>query len=118
MKHIAFASVIAVTLAAGAAQAQAPLDGTGRTAIGGSLVGGGGATIEGGGDNMTITYNTYGAGSGGGMPSQPALLARFAGSLGDGPGVAYPTTAPANPSREAWLVGGGDDAALVYARPR
>ena len=24
----------------------------------------------------------------------------------------------ANPSREAWLVGGGDNAALVYAQPR
>ncbi|MBL6458226.1 hypothetical protein JMJ55_23085 [Belnapia sp. T6] len=118
MKHIAFASVIAVTLAAGAAQAQAPVDGTGHTATGGSLVGGGGATIEGGGDNMTISYSTYGAGSGGGMPSQPPLFARFAGSLGDGPAVEYLTMAPANPSREAWLVGGGDNAALVYAQPR
>ena len=118
MKHIAFASVIAVTLAAGTAQAQAPLDGIGRTATGGSLVGGGGAAIEGGGGDMTITYDTYGAGSGGGMPSQSALFARFVGSHGDGPVVEYPTIAPASPSHEAWLVGGGDDAALVYARPR
>ncbi|MBL6079208.1 hypothetical protein JMJ56_14410 [Belnapia sp. T18] len=118
MKCIAFASAIAITLAAGAAQAQAPLDGTARAATGGSLVGGGGATIEGGGDNMTITYSTYGAGSGGGMPSQPSLFARFVGSLGDGPALEYLTMAPANPSREAWLVGGGDNAALVYAQPR
>lgn len=118
MKHIAFAAVVVVTLAADAAQAQAPLDGAGRMAAGGSLVGGGGATIDGGGGDMTITYSTYGAGSGGGMPSQPALIARFTGSLGDGPVVEYPTTASANPSCEAWLVGGGDNATLVYAQPR
>jgi hypothetical protein len=117
MKHITFSSVMAIALAAGAAQAQAPLDGAGRMAAGGSLVGGVSATIEGGGDTMTITYGTYGAGSGSGMPSQPARLARFAGSLGDGPVVEYLTTAPSSPSRQAWLVGGGDDAVLVYAKP-
>ncbi|MBD0274525.1 MAG: hypothetical protein ICV73_21655, partial [Acetobacteraceae bacterium] len=49
MKRTAFASLFSVALAAGAAQAQAPLDG--------NVVGGGGGAIAGGGDNMTITYS-------------------------------------------------------------
>jgi hypothetical protein len=120
MKRIAFASLFAVTLAAGAAEAQAPHDGTGRVPDGGVAVGGGSATISGGGDNMTITYSTGGAGGGSSVLfSQPGRLARFAGSHGDGSLVEYLTpAAPAGPGREAWLVGGGDNAEVVYVRPR
>jgi hypothetical protein len=118
MKRLAFASLFAVTLAASAAQAQAPLAGTGRVLDGGAIVGGGGATIAGGGDDMTITYSTPGAGGGGGLLSQPGRLARFAGSHGDGQVVEYLTPAPAGPGRKAWLVGGGDNAEVVYVPPR
>ena len=119
MKRIAFASLFAVTLAAGAAHAQAPLDGTGRVPDGGSAVGGGGATISGGGDNMTITYSTGGAGGGSSVLfSQPGRLARFAGGHGDGQLVEYLTPAPAGAGREAWLLGGGDNAEVVYGQRR
>ena len=67
MIRTALASLFALALA-GAAQAHSP-------------VGGGSATISGGGDDMAITYST-----GGGMAlhSQSGRLARFAGSHGDG----------------------------------
>ena len=109
MKRIALASLVAVALAAGAAQGQAPLDG--------NVVGGGIATLSGGGDNMTITYSAGGAGAGGTVHSQPGRIARFAGS-NDGMQVEYLTPAPSTPGREAWLVGGGDGAEVVYVRPR
>ncbi len=51
----AFASLFALALAAGEAQAQAPLDGSGRMP-GGNVVGGGGATISSGGDNAQKFY--------------------------------------------------------------
>jgi hypothetical protein len=111
MKRTAFASLFALALAAGAAQAQAPLDG--------EVVGGGAATIAGGGDNMTITYSTGGAGGGGGvLLSQPGRLAGFAGGHGDGQLVEYLAPAPAGAGREAWLLGGGDNAEVVYGRRR
>ena len=111
MKRTALASLFAAALAAGAAQAQAPLDG--------NVVGGGAATIAGGGDNMTITYSTGGAGGGSGaLLSQPGRLARFAGSHGDGQLVEYLGPAPAGAGREAWLLGGGDNAEVVYGRRR
>ena len=111
MKRTAIASLIAAALAAGAAQAQAPLDG--------NVVGGGAATIAGGGDNMAITYSTGGAGGGGGiLLSQPGRLARFAGGHGDGQMVEYLAPAPAGVGREAWLLGGGDNAEVVYGRRR
>ncbi len=84
----------------------------------GNVVGGGGATIMGGGDNMVITYSTGGAGGGGGLPSQSGRLARFAGSHGDGSLVEYTTPAPpADAGREAWLIGGGDNAEVTYVPP-
>jgi hypothetical protein len=85
----------------------------------GNVVGGGGATLSGGGDTMTITYSTGGAGGGGGMLSQSGRIARFASGQGEGgPRVEYLTPAvPADPGREAWLVGGGDNAEVVYASP-
>jgi hypothetical protein len=110
MKRTAFASLFALALAAGAAQAQAPLDG--------NVVGGGAATIAGGGDDMTITYSTGGAGGGGpALRSQPGRLARPTGTP-TGTGVEYLEPAPSDPGREAWLVGGGDNAEVVYGRPR
>jgi ABC-type glycerol-3-phosphate transport system substrate-binding protein len=103
MKRTALASLFALALA-GAAHAEAP-------------IGGGSATISGGGDNMTITYSTGGAGGGSAVHSQSGRVARFAGS-NDGIQVEYLTPAPSNPGREAWLVGGGDGAEVVYVRPR
>ncbi len=64
---------------------------------------------------MTITYSTAGAGAGSGVLSQSGRLARFAGTHGDGSLVEYLTPAvPADPGREARLVGGGDNAEVVY----
>lgn len=112
-----FASVIALG-AAGAAQAQAP-DTTGLPAPGaaGNAVGGGAATIVGGGDNLMILYSAAGAGPGGALQAQPPRLARARNGYG-GLSVDYlePETAP--PGREAWMIGGGDNAQVVYNRPR
>jgi len=107
MKRIAFASILSLALAAGAAQAQAATDG--------DVVGGGAATIAGGGDDIAITYSAGGAGGGGGvLLSQPGRLADFAGGHGDGQQVEYLSPAPSGAGREAWLLGGGDDAEVVY----
>ena len=111
MKRTAFASLFALALAAGTAQAQAPL--------GGNVVGGGIATLAGGGGDMTITYSTGGAGGGSGvLLSQPGRLARFAGGHGDGQLVEYLSPAPAGAGREGWLLGGGENAEVVYGRRR
>jgi hypothetical protein len=112
MTRTALTSFLALALAAGAAQAQP------RGPLAGNIVGGGDASISGGGDNLTVTYNTGGAGDGGGVLSQPGRFARFAGNDGDGPRVEYLSPAPTNPGREAWLLGGGDNAEVVYVRPR
>ena len=101
--------------AAGAAQAQAPRDGS-AAALDGNVVGGGIATLSGGGDNAIITYSTGGAGGGMTFHSQPGRAARFAGTQGDGPVVEYSAPADTNPGREAWLLGGGDNAEVVYGR--
>jgi hypothetical protein len=77
-------------------------------------VGGGGATITGGGDDMRIAYSTGGAGGGGGVLTQSGRLAGFAGTDGDGLQVAYLAPAPSGAGREARLVGGGEDAQVVY----
>ena len=119
LRNTLFASVIALGAAAGAAQAQAP-DTTGLAvpaAGGGGVVGGNGATIVGGGDNTTILYSGTGAGPGGALRAQPPRLAQARNGYG-GVSVDYlePETAP--PGREAWLVGGGDNARVVYADPR
>ena len=114
IRTAALASLFALALAAGAAQAQAPRDGT-AAALDGNVVGGGVATLSGGGDDATITYSAGGAGGGMAFHAQPGRLARFAGS-NDGPQVEYLTPAPANPGREAWLLGGGDNTEVVYGR--
>ena len=107
MKRTAFASLFTLALAAGAAHAEA-----------GNIVGGGGATISGGGDNMAIIYSAGGAGGGSGVLTQSGRLAGFAGSHGDGSLVEYLTPAPAEAGREAWLIGGGDNAQVVHDRRR
>ena len=95
------ASLFALALA-GAAQAYEP-------------IGGGSATLSGGGDDMAITYSAGGAGGGMTLHAQSGRLARFAGS-NDGPQVEYLTPASANPGPHARLVGGGDNAEVVYDR--
>ena len=101
MSRTALASLFALALA-GTAQAHSP-------------VGGGSATISGGGDNLTITYNAGGAGGGMATHSQSGRLAHFAGNS-DGLQVEYLTSAPVNPGPSARLVGGGDNAEVVYDR--
>jgi hypothetical protein len=117
-----FASLVAIGIA-GAAQAQAPstfnITGQAPAQQVGNIAGGGnGATITGGGDNMTIDYNVGGAGGGGGAWGTIGALARFASTHGDGPLVEYGALAsPPGPGREAWLTGGGDNAEVVYSSP-
>ena len=113
-RNTLFASLIALG-ASGAAQAQAPLDGS-AAAVGGNVVGGGVATLSGGGDNATVTYSAGGAGVGMAFHAQPGRAAGFAGTHGDGPVVQYAAPADTNPGREAWLLGGGDNAEVVYDR--
>ena len=116
-RNALFASLIALG-AAGAAQAQAPLDGS-AAALGGNVVGGGVATLSGGGDNATVTYSAGGAGGGMAFHAQAPRLARARNGQGNGGlSVEYlePETAP--PGREAWLLGGGDNAEVVYGRRR
>jgi hypothetical protein len=83
----------------------------------GNVVGGGGATITGGSDDMRITYSTSGAG-GGGVFAQSGRHARFAGSHGDGQLVEYLTPARAGAGRAVRLIGDGDDAQVVDDRNR
>jgi hypothetical protein len=120
MTRIALASLFAVGLAVGGAQAQAPstLDITGYVSGGrvGNVVGGGSATMSGGSDDRVIAYGLGGAG--GGAPAiQSGRSARLLGGDGDGPQLEYLTLAPAGAGREAWLNGGGDDAQVVYTSP-
>ena len=65
---------------------------------------------------MRIPYSTGGAGGGSAPHSQSTRLARFAGSHGDGQLVEYLAPAPSNPGRVGWMVGGGDNAEVVYVR--
>ena len=102
MNRTALASLFALALA-GTAQAYQP-------------IGGGSATISGGGDDLAITYSAGGAGGGMATHSQSERLARFAGSHGDGQVVEYLAPAPSNPGPSARLVGGGDNAEVVYER--
>jgi hypothetical protein len=116
----AFATLLATGLTVGAAaQAQEP-DTSGRIPGGGAVLGGGlAATIVGGGDDLAVVYGQAGAGGGAAGRSQAGPLARFAGGDGDGPRIEYalPTT-PSRNGREAWLLGGGEDAQVAYGRPR
>jgi hypothetical protein len=116
IRNVVFASLIALGVA-GAAQAQAP-DVDGRLLGGGNVVGGGrAAAIVGGGDDGVIQYSQPGAGVGGAGWSQAGRTARFGSTQGDGPQVEYVGPPPAGAGREAWMVGGGDNAEVVYGRP-
>ena len=110
-KRIALAALLAGGLAACAPQAP--------SAPGGSVVGGGlGAALVGGGGDAQVAYGRPGAGGGGGAPPRAGGPSRFAGGHGDGPVLERAAPAAAEAGREAWLVGGGDDARVVYGRPR
>ena len=98
------------SLALLAALAANPLD---ARAEAGNVVGGGSAAISGGGDDMQITYSAGGAGGGTALLSQSGRPARFDGNS-DGLQVEYTGPAPADTGREARLVGGGEDAQVVY----
>ena len=115
-KRIALAALLAGGLAACAPKApSAP----GGSVVGGSVVGGGlGAALVGGGGDAQVAYGRPGAGGGGGAPPQAEGPSRFAGGHGDGPVLERAAPAAAEAGREAWLVGGGDEARVVYGRPR
>jgi hypothetical protein len=112
-KHIALAALLATGLAAGAAQAQAPLT------SGGSIVGGGlGAMLLGGGDDARVVYAQLGAGGSGMHLAQTGRLGRFAGSDDGSPKFEYAAPAATDAGREAWVSGGGDDAQVTHGRAR
>jgi len=83
----------------------------------GNVVGGGGASIRGGGEDITITYSTGGAG-GGTRYEQLGRTVTFAGNSGGNPSWTYGPPRASNPGLEAWLIGGGDDSQVVYVSPR
>ena len=115
-RNALFASVIAVGAAgADAAHAQAP-DPAGLIVPATDGVGGNAATIVGGGDNLTILYSGTGAG-GGALQAQAPRLARARNGYG-GVSVEYMEHETAAAGREAWMVGGGDNAQVVYGRSR
>jgi hypothetical protein len=119
IRNALFASLITLAAAAGVAQAQAP-DTTGRVPpSAGNAVGGGAATIAGGGDDMQITYASGGAGANGSAAprAQPPRLARARNGTNGSMSVDYLEPETARPGREASLVGGGEDAQVVYRRP-
>jgi len=78
--------------------------------------GGNAATIAGGGDNLTILYSGTGAG-GGALQAQAPRLARARNGYG-GVSVEYMEPETAAAGREAWMVGGGENAQVVYSPPR
>jgi hypothetical protein len=104
---------------AGSARAQAPEPGfrVQEPRVTGNVGGGGVATMNGGGDDMQVDYSTGGAGVSWGTLAQTPRLARMTGGTGDGPEVEYLDPLPSRLGREAWMVGGGDDARVVYASP-
>ena len=118
MVRIIGSASLAVLVAMGAAPvaAQAP---SSLTMVGpvpadlSNVLGGGGATMLGGGDDLIILYSGGGAGGGADL-SQIGRLGRFAGTNGDGLQVEYQGPAPAGRGRQAWLLGGGDNAEVVY----
>jgi hypothetical protein len=83
----------------------------------GNVVGGGVATISGGGDDMRITYSTGGAG-GGARYEQLGRSVTFAGNSGGNPSWTYGPAPASEPGRAVRLIGGGDDAQVVEDRNR
>jgi hypothetical protein len=117
-----FAAIASIAiLAAGAATSGAFAQRGGDAPDGppqvGNVVGGGGATISGGGDDMVITRTRAGAG-GGASYEQPGRVATFIGNDGGKPLFGYGPAPNTNPGREARLVGGGEDARVLYAPTR
>ena len=98
------------------ARAQAPIDLAYTPAQVGNVVGGGGASLSGGGDDRIIIRDSAGAG-GGASFEQPGRIGTFAGNSGGNPSWNYAAPAAGAPGREAWLVGGGDDAQVTYLNP-
>lgn len=123
MKRFAFASLFSIALAAGAAQAHG-IDATSipgqAPGAAGHVAGGGSAVMVGGGDNTMILYSMGGAGGGSGVMTQvPRMSALTNGKIGAGSGFTggeYIEPERAR-GREAWMVGGGDNAEVTYARP-
>ncbi|TCZ66008.1 hypothetical protein [Roseicella aquatilis] len=112
----AFAALAVIaTLATPAARAQAPMDGNAMPVRAGSIAGGGGASMTGGGDDRSITYSARGAG-GGATYEQAGRIGTFAGNTGGNPAWTFTPHAPGG-GREAWLTGGGEDQQVVYANP-
>jgi len=120
MTRTAFASfgILAVLAVAPLmVHAQAPSDATSFQQLqAGNVIGGGGASLNGGGDDRTIIYSGGGAG-GGGTLVQLGRTATFAGSNGGSPYFTYSAPPASAAGREAWLIGGGDDASVVYSNP-
>ena len=110
------AFILLSTLAATPVLAQAPTDLSYAPSARGNVVGGGGASLAGGGEDMTITYSRGGAG-GGASYEQLGRVASFAGTPGDGPYLTYGAPVATDPGRNAWLIGGGDNAQIVYVDP-
>src|SRR4051812_31917411 len=96
-RNTAFASLAilgALALAPAAVRAQAPPDGSGLPARAANIIGGGGASLSGGGVDRTITYSSGGAG-GGTSYEQPGRAATFGGNSGGSPYWIYSAPAPA-----------------------
>ena len=106
----------ALTVIPTQARAQAPINHAYTPAQVGNVVGGGGASLSGGGDDRIINRDVAGAG-GGSSFEQPGRIATFAGNSGDSPSWTYATPVAGAPGREAWLVGGSDDAQVTYLNP-
>jgi hypothetical protein len=119
-RNALFASVIALGAAAasGAAHAQAPEPGGSLARSAGNVVGGGVASLAGDAENRVITYAPGGAGAGQTVLAQPPRLARARNGTNGSIQVEYLEPETARPGREAWLVGGGDNAEVVYRNPR
>ncbi len=108
IRSAAFASLAILAALATAPQAA-------RAEVG-NVVGGGGAELAGGGDDMRITYNSSGAG-GGARYEQLGRSVTFAGNSGDSPVWTYGPAPVSALGSEAWLLGGGDDRQVTYVSP-
>lgn len=119
IRSIAFAPLAmlgALSIAPMTGLAQAPTDLAAAPAMNGNVVGGGGASISGGGVDRTITFSSGGAG-GGARYEQPGRIGTFAGNSGGNPSWTYDAATPLNGGREAWLLGGAEDARILYQDP-
>src|SRR5687767_5467128 len=104
-RKIIFASLLATGVAV-SAQAQGI----------GNIIGGGGASISGGGEDITLTYSGGGAGDGA-RYEQLGRGVTFAGNSGGSPSWTYGPAPVSAPGSEAWLLGGGDDTQVAYISP-